>query len=242
MRRFLKPYQTVGAVGPPDPQARGDVIPVHRDVEGAESRVGPTTEVNELIEQSGRAGSIALMHCFCRQWRRLVDDPCRFHIRPETCLVVGNFAHHIVEFGFGRFITLRDARDTLEEVAKAGAVHTLFHEKDDTRLPHIAVCNCCWDCCGLWGGYNRGILPLYLKTGWEARLARPDDCTGCGKCENHCPTNSISLQDGCAVIDAGRCVGCGQCALQCPANAVELAHNPREVMVPLEKPSRVRIR
>ena len=46
-------------------------------------------------------------------------------------------------------------------------------------------------------------------------------CTGCGICENYCPTNAIYI-DTVAMIDKSKCTGCGQCFDVCPQGAITL--------------------
>lgn len=45
-------------------------------------------------------------------------------------------------------------------------------------------------------------------------------CVGCGICVSKCPTNSVSIKNGIAVIDQGKCIDCGICIKNCPQNAV----------------------
>lgn len=242
-RTVTKPYQTIGAINPPDDPAGGNnmTVPVERQVNVAPQMAGPTPYVSELLDRHGHNNAIAVMHCFCRQWRKLVDTPCRFDISPETCVAVGPMANDLIDHGFGRRVTRQDALKIIEEVSRAGAVHTLFHERDDIRLPNIAVCNCCWDCCGLYGSYNRGLIPLYMKRYYRAVVSRPSDCKACGKCIKHCPIDCIRQIDEGVVIDDKKCIGCGQCALQCPTNTINLVPDQRDVLVPMAKKSMARI-
>jgi ferredoxin len=58
-------------------------------------------------------------------------------------------------------------------------------------------------------------------------VINPDLCTGCGNCNNVCPTNSIQLEkrDGIlslSRVDALRCIGCGNCVVVCPVKAINL--------------------
>ena len=156
-------------------------------------------------------------------------------------MVVGPAAEYISDRGFGRKVQKNDALKMLEALWKGGASHTLFHEKDDTRLPNVAVCNCCWDCCGLYGSFNRGMIPLYFKSYYLARVKNPASCKACSKCVSHCPTDAISIQEDRAVIQAKKCIGCGQCALQCPTNSIDLDFMTRDVLVPLVKKSEARL-
>ena len=157
-------------------------------------------------------------------------------------MMVGPGVDHMLDYGFkGRKIEKKDALKLLEELAKGGVVHTLFHERDNIAKPNVAICNCCWDCCGLYGGYNRGAIPLYFKANHIARVADPESCKACNKCVKHCPTGAISLADDRPVIREEICIGCGQCALQCPVNSFTLEPSPRDVFVPLLKKSEARI-
>lgn len=237
VKRFLKPYQTVAKARP----AKHGKIEVNQELAFTETRVAPLADAYELVERNAAKNSVAVMHCFCRQWRKLLGSSCRFNIRPETCVVIGDFARYIVDYEYGRAIGKKEALEIMEETAKAGAIHTLYHEKDDVKLDYIAVCNCCWDCCGLYGGHNRGLLPLYFKSNFEARVTDPESCKGCKKCQKHCPVNAITVTGKKAYIKGEICIGCGQCSLQCPTNSITIYENPRNVMVPLPKKSEARI-
>jgi Pyruvate/2-oxoacid:ferredoxin oxidoreductase delta subunit len=240
--KLLKPYQSIGAIHPPDEPSQVRKIAVNRALAVSTAAVQPTQYVSELVDRHGNDKSIAIVHCFCRQWRRLVNEPCRFDIRPETCMVVGPTAKRIADYDFGRMIEKKEALDILDEVSKAGALHTMFHERDDTRLPHVAICNCCWDCCGLYGGFNRGLFPLYFQSYYEARVKDSEACKGCEKCVRHCPTGAIVRGEHNVALTQEKCIGCGQCALQCPANSIELIPNRRNVLVPVPKLSEARLR
>jgi ferredoxin len=240
-RRVLKPYQTIGTI-PRDPnKGKGAVIPINKRVEYGPSTVLPVHDAYELVDRHGANNQVAVVHCFCRRWRHIMDDPCRLDLPLESCVVVGPAAEHISDYGFGRKIEKNGALKFLEEMAAAGAIHTLFHEKDDTRLPNVAVCNCCWDCCGIYGSYNRGIIPLYFQSHYRAHINDPDACKACNKCVTHCPVNAISLEHEKSVIQEEKCIGCGQCALQCPTNAIGLELETRDVLVPLIKKSETRL-
>jgi len=66
--------------------------------------------------------------------------------------------------------------------------------------------------------------------GGKSATIRPDECTGCGKCEQVCRFEAIRL-DGPAndviaktyLVDEIACEGCGLCAYVCPADAVDFS-------------------
>ncbi|HAK59236.1 MAG TPA: ferredoxin [Nitrospiraceae bacterium] len=49
-----------------------------------------------------------------------------------------------------------------------------------------------------------------------------DRCTGCGTCQDVCPTEAIQLEDGRAVITMD-CIDCGSCIRFCPEGAIRMS-------------------
>ncbi|MBN1105705.1 MAG: hypothetical protein JXL84_20015 [Deltaproteobacteria bacterium] len=69
-----------------------------------------------------------------------------------------------MDFGIGRYVSKDEALGLIKKLEEKGAVHRVFHEKEDVREPEIAICNCCLDFCAVLGSYNRGILPLHFRS------------------------------------------------------------------------------
>jgi len=217
------------------------VLDVQQPIKTSDTKIYPAPSVRELIEKYGDANKIAVVHCFCRQWRKFLEETCRFDQPSESCIILGDFTKYAVKYGIGRYISKEEALKIIKEVQDKGAVHQVFHEKEDLRLPEIAICNCCWDCCGILGSYNRGLLPMRVKSYYLAQIIDESSCTGCGTCVKYCPTRAASVENKKFRIDEGKCIGCGQCELQCPENVIELIYKEREVTIPLLKKSEVRI-
>ena len=65
-------------------------------------------------------------------------------------------------------------------------------------------------------------------------------CRGCGKCEEACPFNAISViehegEKTVSVVQAALCKGCGSCAVACPTGAVSILHfDDRQVLTMVE--------
>jgi len=47
-----------------------------------------------------------------------------------------------------------------------------------------------------------------------------EPCIACGLCEQVCPMNAITVENGVAVIDYDLCTACGQCMDVCPTEAI----------------------
>jgi NAD-dependent dihydropyrimidine dehydrogenase PreA subunit len=47
-----------------------------------------------------------------------------------------------------------------------------------------------------------------------------EKCTGCGTCEESCPTEAIKVESDQAAVDAETCIDCGTCIDECPVNAI----------------------
>lgn len=239
-RKESKPHQSIVAVNEPEKKGNQRHLAVGQAVAVPEAKIYPPGTINELIETYGDENRIAVVHCFCRQWRKLLHEPCRFDIPSESCVVIGAASKYAVDYGIGRYISKGEALEIIGEIQKKGAIHQVFHEDEDIHRPEIAICNCCWDCCGVLASYNKGVFPLHLKSYYAARIADQSLCNGCGKCETYCPVNAITVEDGNSRIDTNKCIGCGQCAFQCPEGAFGLEFKERSVLLPLQKGARLR--
>ena len=236
-KKSMKNVNTIIAINPPESEKKS--IEIDQTVDIPLSNIYPTPGVYDLIEKYG--DSIGVKHCFCTQWRKMVGDECDFDLPSERCISLGDNTRKYTETGVGRSITKEEAYRIVEESQKSGAIHTVFYMDEDLNKSEVAICNCCWDCCGVYRLYNTGAQPLLLKSFYYASLNDESLCNGCGKCEKYCPVNTIHLSDKMAVIDKDKCIGCGQCAYQCPQDAIQLVFQEREVYVPIQKKSECRL-
>lgn len=236
-KKTMKTVTSIAAISPHQPGTK--VIEVNETVEAAPSRVYPTQGVYDLIEK--HEGSIGVKHCFCRQWRKFVDDECDFKLPSEICIAFGDRTKKYVETGVGREISKEEAYKIVQEAQQKGAVHTVYYMEEDLAKAESHVCNCCWDCCGAFRMYNTGAQPLLIKAFYYATPAEDAGCIGCAKCEDFCPVNAIHVSDTKIIINGDKCIGCGQCRFQCPEEAIQLVSREREVYLPIQKKSDCRL-
>ena len=243
LRRYSSPSQDAGLLDPAiQDKSKRKTIPINTGVSTVGSKVYPTFVVSELIESFGNQDAIYVFPCVCRRGNKVIESPCSFDYPEESCIAFGDIAKTWAEWGYGRHVNSAEAIDILKEVRSRGAVHSVIHERDDCHLPALAICNCCWDCCGLLKSYNMGGLPLTYNAAYMARIKDPAKCKGCGVCEKYCPTTAMNVIDQQVHLRSDRCIGCGQCAFQCRQNNIELYPNQRMVYLPILKQSEARIR
>lgn len=114
-------------------------------------------------------------------------------------------------------------------IGKARIDNLIFQIKERQRL--LTTCFCCECCCIT--RYTRKapvelLDPLFSKLD-GLRIEVTDECTGCGKCADHCYIKAISVKGGKAVID-DYCRGCGRCADLCPSNAIRITIDDPEFL------------
>ncbi|MBI9085386.1 MAG: nitroreductase family protein [Desulfobacterales bacterium] len=55
-------------------------------------------------------------------------------------------------------------------------------------------------------------------------------CTGCGLCIRVCPSETLSLENGKAVVTGSESIGCGHCQAVCPADAIRVEALPDDAL------------
>ena len=241
-RRASVINQSVGLVNEYKNEKGKSIININHSIDLPDSKIYPTRSVNDLIREYGSNSVIGQFTCMCRRVTSNLDDPCRISMPDDGgCLGFGDRVRPYIKYGHARQISREQAFEVIQKVRDKGAIHTVFHEKDDANLPQIGICNCCWDCCGILRTYNMGASPLRYSSFYVAKIADSAKCTGCKKCEKYCPTAAISVVDKKATIDSNKCIGCGQCVHQCSFSAVELVEDIRTAFLPMLKKSEARI-
>ncbi len=235
--------QSVGMVRESKNEKGKSTVIINETLNVSDSKIYPTNSINDLIMEYGSKSIIGQFNeCMCRRVTSNINDPCRFKMPSDiACIGFGEKIKPYINYGHMRQISKEEAFDIIQKARDLGAIHTVFHEKDDTNLPQGGLCNCCWDCCGILRSYNMGAVPLRYSCYYMAKITDSLKCTGCGKCVKHCPTAATSLVDKKVAIDIEKCIGCGQCVHQCSLSALELIENKRTAFLPMLKKSEARI-
>lgn len=49
-----------------------------------------------------------------------------------------------------------------------------------------------------------------------------DNCTGCGDCQDVCPSAAIKIEEKKAVVDPETCIDCNLCESECKQDAIKV--------------------
>ena len=241
--RQVGPQRSIAVANSPKTR----LINIGESIEPQVSEVFPPHSVVEIFNRLDDNEIITVGHCFCRQQRKLVGDPCRVGLPEESCITIGPAAEHLLTRNFARQISKKEALDFIRQVEEKGVIHQVGRVlplKDlEAKYDVDIICNCCWDCCGVVGNYHRGNTPFVLKSYYIAEIPDQDLCNGCGTCEEYCPVQAVLLNgEGKAQINPDRCCGCGMCAIHCTEEAIHLEPLEREVFLPMLPKSERRIK
>ena len=184
---------------------------------------------------------IAVMNCICRSHKQLNGGGTCEHGMPlQSCMPVGAIARQLIDSGVARHVPYEEALDMVRDFERKGCIHTTFHYAGDANHEVMAVCNCCTECCLLYGGLRQGFTSkVQMKAFNKPEVVDAAACIGCNRCGKHCPTGAISYNRGRGKLefDYEKCVGCGQCVTQCPRGVQRMVPDERAVFVKSRKPS-----
>lgn len=235
--------QSVGTVYESKNDKGKSRIIINEQVVVPDSGIYPASSVNDMILEYGSKSIIGQFKaCMCREMTAQVDDPCRLKMPGDiACIGFGDQIKIYLQYGYMRQISREEAFDIVQKARDCGAVHTVFHEMDDADRPQIGLCNCCWDCCGIFRAYNMGATPMRYRCHYIATIRDIARCNGCGRCEKYCPTAAIRVVEKKVILDEKKCIGCGQCVHQCTRFVVELVDDRRTAYLPMLKKSETRL-
>lgn len=203
----------------------------------SEHQVRIAGDVYQLLAK--HKDEIAVMNCICRTYKQISGGgDCKYDLPIEGCVNIGPLSRQLVDNGISRKLTFEEACDLIENFEKKGCIHTTFHYGSDADKEAINICNCCNDCCLLYGGYQQGYLSkVFIKSFYSPKMIDETRCVGCNKCGVHCATGATyyDKKQKKLIFDYDSCVGCGQCVTQCKFNVREMVPDERSVFAKTKK-------
>jgi Na+-translocating ferredoxin:NAD+ oxidoreductase subunit B len=214
---FLDEFNKTGI-----PQLR--TIPIEQTVEH-EQAIATYDDLKKVIETIG--GPIAVAECICRKGTDMLGEPCKKTELRESCFSFRTAAKVYIEKGLGREISKEEALEILEKAQEDG----LVLQPGNSQRP-MNICTCCGCCCGVLSHQNKLEEPArFFATNYYAKVD-PEECIGCGICEERCNMNAVHVEDDIAVVNLARCIGCGACVPACTSEAIKLYKKEDEITPP----------
>ncbi|MBN2466800.1 MAG: 4Fe-4S binding protein [Deltaproteobacteria bacterium] len=204
------------------PKARGSehtrfyrYVPVNKAVDHGLQAVYTYDMMTEVVN---KAKKIAVVHCSCRQTRRLLTNSTCTHSL-EVCIKFNKMAEFVLDKRLGREITKGEALEIIRKSEEEGLIH--FVDNCQEEIQHN--CNCCACCCWTVMPIKKRLVPRdYIMATYYLRTTDEDLCTACGQCAEDCPLEIITMENDLPVVDESICIGCGLCLLHCPIDAAKL--------------------
>lgn len=202
----------------------------------SEQQVLPVGTVYEILER--HKNQICVMNCICRGHKDLEGETCDTGIPLKSCMPVGNVADQLVEYGVADKLTYEEAVELVTDFERKGCIHTTFHYGNDAKNEELAICNCCNECCLLYGSFRKGyISTIQVRAYNKPEVVAIENCTGCNKCTKSCPTLAIAYDKASHSLKFNyeSCIGCGQCVTQCRFGVQRMVPDERAVFVKTRK-------
>ena len=204
------------------PQIR--TIPIEQTVDHEQS-VATYDDLMGVVETVG--GPISVMECICRQGKDMIGEPCKKTELRESCFAFRGAAKMYIEKGLAREISKEEAIKILKKAQDDGLVL-----QPGNSLRPMNICTCCGCCCGVLSNQNKLDEPAqFFATNFYAKVD-PDECIGCGICEDRCNMDAVHVEDAIAVVNLARCIGCGACVPTCTSEAIKLYRKEEEIVPP----------
>lgn len=197
-------------------------LPINQDIEMPADSPMPLELLFRVIEEASHR--VIIDYCGCRK-----GFGCEHYPVDIGCLMMGDSALEITRLPY-REVEAEEAKAHALKAVDAGLVpvvgkarldNFLFGVKDRSTL--FTTCFCCECCCVTrYTALNpaKRLDPVFPRLK-SISVTVTDDCTGCGRCVDHCYIEAIEISDGKAVIN-DYCRACGRCATVCPSGAVSL--------------------
>jgi DNA-binding Lrp family transcriptional regulator len=133
------------------------VVPVEEKIEEVPiDKILPHEEASKIVN---KYDDIALVHCYCRHEKDLLQNSCKVTDERLNCFLLGKSAQFAIEHKFGDKISKKEAIKIINKASDEGLVHKAFHIHLKPELDEEAICNCCKCCCGIFSLFWEGVMP-----------------------------------------------------------------------------------
>ena len=182
------------------------------------------------------ASAIGVGMCYCRHKKEHLGTACDAPM--DICMTFNNTGGSLIKHGIAREVEVSEGLELLDQAYENNLVQ--FGENVQNKVNFI--CNCCGCCCEALVAARRFALMDPVHTTNFLPDVIESNCTGCGKCVEVCPVESITLisannpakiKQKLARVVEETCLGCGVCVRICTKNALRLKQRPKRVITPV---------
>ena len=161
------------------------VIPVESAIPADAQKID-NEKCSKYIEDN--EGHLNLAPCQCRRVRRMMGEGAG-DIDEDYCLFMGRIADLFTHNGWGRPVSVDEAKALIKKTDDIGCVHqiTTLHTGET-----FAICNCQVESCLALGVTQYFNTPNFTKSNYVAEIDE-EKCVACGRCTDHCANNAIQM-------------------------------------------------
>lgn len=183
------------------------------------------------------ASHIGISMCYCRHKMQHMGKACDAPM--DICMTFNNVGASLIRSGFARQVDVSECMDLLAQAYD----HDLVQFGENSQSEVSFICNCCGCCCeALIAARKFGIMNPVHTSNFIPEIDE-DKCTGCGKCAELCPVESMMMVSANnpekpklkkAKLDEKTCLGCAVCLRGCKADAMSLKSREKRVITPVD--------
>lgn len=225
--RFAELFEALYATGYLRDYLRKPVEPVRYlpvgEVIESQPMAYPSDRLEDILD---RYDDFALSLCQCRLVKDLSGEGCGKML--ETCTIVGDWAHVLVEKGMSKTASKRDIIEVKRAAEKEGLVTWMVNEESGRFTS--CLCSCCGCCCAALRTITELNCPGFIARPHFMPGIDQKDCVYCEKCVKVCPMGALEVvgegKSRRLIHKPERCIGCGLCVVACDNGAMTLEEVP----------------